>query len=919
MKKLVSILIALSLCLTLIPFGTVFAEEDSAEVNKAAVSALEYLKILGICTEDDSTGSNITRGEFAALSARAGGYMGATGKENIFLDVTEENPYAAFINALAMANIAGGFSNGNFMPDETITVGEAVTLLVRITGYGYQADSIGGYPSGYMTMGKRLDITDGVLAHAGSPLTKDDALILIFNALDVDVMEQIKFGDDSEYAAREGKTLAYNTFRIAHIEGNVTAVDITALKGENLLKPYYVEVGGVTAYVPEGVEAPWEYLGYNVDAYFEYDERENAYFLKWIKKTSKNSEVIIDIEDIEEIGSGYINYSSEDGKTETEDFERVAPVIFNGVATSYPFNEALLKDGEESLSGSVTLLDNTRDGVADVIFVNAYTNIVVGATDPSESIVYDEYNTGKKLVIDTTKDEPYTIVYDLNGEELSFGDLNKDNVLSVYMSKDDADQPYWEIFRSNVIVDGKIVSIGGKGKKEIKIEDTVYEMTDICQKEYSSKIKAGMNVSLLLDKAGKVAGINLGSSLDIAYIIVHDNGEGLSGDIKLKCITDAGDIAVFDIAKSVKIDDKVYSEDDANLIKALISSSKLIYTSLGADSECVAQPMRYKVNESGEITFIDTVAVTGGVAATSKDISGDNALFMGARGKHRYREGGYVFGEKFLATASTKFFTCADPEIVDWTDEEDYDVVTVRNFAGGTSYDTLPLFYRDDIMSASHVMYIGETSANFTYEHRLSVVSDIYEGLVDGKAGTIVEVVGQGGKATLKFEEDTTFIGASAAEILTPQDLKIGDVIRYMTNNKGYVYKTNGIELYYRIQEGRTVKTASDAIGSFMISFGYAADKASDGMKMLKTQNKSDLATATEDKYVYIPNYNACSYVLYDDSHPLKTQWVKGGSWSSIMSYKDVGNDCTQVILQADTMTPRVMIIIKKKGATINE
>ena len=301
-----------------------------------------------------------------------------------------------------------------------------------------------------------------------------------------------------------------------------------------------------------------------------------------------------------------------------------------------------------------------------------------------------------------------------------------------------------------------------------------------------------------------------------------------------------------------------------------------------------------------------------GTAATAKDISGDNALFMGVRGTYRYREGGYVFGEKFLANTSTAFFTYPDPSIGPWNDEDDYDVLTVKNLTGGISYDTMPLFYRDDSMVATHVIYCGAAEAKFNEADKLCIVSNVYKGMTDGEEATIVEVVGGEGKVELKFEKDATFTGASDSEILTPDDLKIGDVIRYKTNRKGYVYAKNGIKLYYRIQDDKKVSVETDGIASFSLKYGYAVDKASDGLKMMKTDNKAELDTIDENKCVYVPNYSYCSYIVYDDSHPNKEQWVKSGSWASIMSYKDVGKDCTKIIVQADTMTPRAIIIIRK-------
>ena len=938
MKRLISILMALCLMFTVLPMGVAFADEAEAdeavlisaeetaeepEVNQAAEDALSYLTALGVLDEEATLSGGITRGEFAALAAKIGGYTGGDANANIFYDVTGENPYAEYINALASANIIGGFSSGNFLPDDAITIGEAVTILVRITGYGYRAESTGGFPAGYMQTAKWYDMLDNVSSKQSSTaLSKEDALILLFNALDVDVMEQIVFGSDSEFVAREGKTLAYNTFKIVHLEGAVESVDLSALKGDNSLKAYYTKIDNTLVYIPDG--NVWEYLGYNVDAYCEYDNREDYYTLKWIRKTNKNEEFVIDIEDIEDIGSGYIQYSTDDGVKKKKNFEKVAPVIFNGAATSKPFNMSLLEENSELLSGSVMLLDNDNDSVGDVIFVSAYTDIVASTVDSIGNTVYDAYSSARKIKIDTMHD-PYTIVYSLEGEELGIGDIKGDDVLSVYKSQDDAYQQYWTIYRSNQRVEGKIVSIGGTEKKEIRFADATYEMTDACKTQFASKIKAGMNVTLLLNKAGKIAGINLGSTLAFAYIVAADAGSGLKGAVQLKVMTESGSIVIMSLASKVKIDEDLYEATDSEkILEVLTATSRMVYAS-PSDSGYIGQAIRYNTNTNGEINFIDTIAVRykdgAAVAATSADISGDNALFAGPYGNHRYREGGYVFGEKFLANTSTKFLMHPDPTAADFSnEEEDYGVITVKNLTGGQYYNTMALYYKDDSMVASHVIFCGKDSG-FSDTSYIGVVSGVYEALVKDKIGTIVEVTGKGGKVEVKFEQGSTFSAGKDADgntvYMEPDDLKVGDVIRYKTNEiTGYAYTEDAVVLYYRIQDGTTVTTASSDIGaSFSLKYGYAADVASDGLKMLKTSDKSALKTATESDYIYVPKYSSCSYVLYDDSHPNEEQWVKTANWNSILSYKHAGDDCTQLIVQADVMTPRMMIIIKKKGA----
>jgi len=410
---------------------------------------------------------------------------------------------------------------------------------------------------------------------------------------------------------------------------------------------------------------------------------------------------------------------------------------------------------------------------------------------------------------------------------------------------------------------------------------------------------------------------------------------GLNGKVRVKILLQTGENVIFDLADTVKIDEKTYKKGDAGIITALKDASDLIYddtysTAKGGsvnnviapyNPDSVVQLARYKTNINGEITFIDTIVskYVDGVAqkATVDDIVGDNALFMGEWGKNRYRAGVYMFG-KFFGTKSTIIFAHPEMNTVNWDDEEHYKVLIYSNFVASNSvlHLTLPFYTNDDQVSASYILYEGTGRTVLDETAKLSVVKDVTQALVGDKVETVARIVGGAGAQEIYFESDFKFTVNS--EEWTPEMLQIGDILRASTNFDGYVEE---VELYYRIQDGTeftTIGTSSDADwynNGFLLRLGYPYKVKADGFTMLQPSvapNKSAIETADLTKVDYIPYYNKCTYIVYDDSHRDQTSWVSTGTYNSILSYEAVGNNCVQVFVQANVGRPETIIIIRK-------
>ncbi len=71
----------------------------------------------------------------------------------MFDDVSAEHWANGYINLAVSQGIIEGDGDGNFRPNAPISYAEAMTIMVRATGYTVSAEENGGYPHGYMKTG----------------------------------------------------------------------------------------------------------------------------------------------------------------------------------------------------------------------------------------------------------------------------------------------------------------------------------------------------------------------------------------------------------------------------------------------------------------------------------------------------------------------------------------------------------------------------------------------------------------------------------------------------------------------------------------------------------------------------------------------------------------------------------------------
>lgn len=179
MKKIISALLALSICLSSV---CVLADGESEDI----MPLLNDLEIMvGDGDGNYRLDDNVSRAEFtkiAVSASKAKNTVAVGAKVSPFTDVTYKHWSAPYVRAAVTAGIAEGYIDATFRPDNTVSYEEALTMLLRVLGY--TTDDFGfSWPYGQVGLADSLDITKNTDANIGDALTRRQVARLVYNTL----------------------------------------------------------------------------------------------------------------------------------------------------------------------------------------------------------------------------------------------------------------------------------------------------------------------------------------------------------------------------------------------------------------------------------------------------------------------------------------------------------------------------------------------------------------------------------------------------------------------------------------------------------------------------------------------------------------------------------------------------------------
>ena len=152
-KRVLTWLTAVCMALTMLPLPTAWAAQTvtfSDVTDRNTAMAVETLRLMDVL---DGYGDGtfrpeaiLTRAQFCKMVVYAMGAedeLGLYRTVTVFPDVKPSHWAAGYINMAAKGKkVISGYPDGLFHPDQTVTTGQAVTILLRMLGY--KDENIGG-------------------------------------------------------------------------------------------------------------------------------------------------------------------------------------------------------------------------------------------------------------------------------------------------------------------------------------------------------------------------------------------------------------------------------------------------------------------------------------------------------------------------------------------------------------------------------------------------------------------------------------------------------------------------------------------------------------------------------------------------------------------------------------------------------
>ena len=488
-QRLFALLLAVCMVSSLlaVPASAADTVRFSDVTDQDTAVAVETLRLMGVLDGygDGSfrPSAQLNRAQFCKMAVYAlsgESELGLYRTVTVFPDVKPSHWAASYINMAAKGKtIISGYPDGKFHPERPVTVGQAVTILLRMLGY--KDENVGGvWPDSYMAVGATIGLTDGVGTNGNAPLTRGQAAKLFLNLLRAEKQDGGNYLDSlgqtrstvlaSSTAGNDGKSFkTADGSEISLASGKTSSGILNGRKGTLLLN----KNGKAVTFVPEAAGSS-----------------------RTVTIAACTATTI----------------TASDGVKYT--LESTTKTYYNGEETTWANASSWLH------AGNTVTLSRDSSGTVTYVFVGG------GSTSVSAVVVYENRSSVGFDAI-TGGVTGYSIYK--NGSSAGLGDLRKYDV-ATYSSAtnsvrvcDTRVTVYYESCTPNPKEPSSITVLGGL---ELTVLPTAMESL--------SKFKPGDQMTLLLTEDGQVAG-----AVEASGNTARDNAVGIvrGGTVQLLCGT----------------------------------------------------------------------------------------------------------------------------------------------------------------------------------------------------------------------------------------------------------------------------------------------------------------------------------------------------------------------------------------------
>lgn len=568
MKKIVSlVLVAMFSMLTVVFPQNITAAETEMTVNPEQTA---FFETFAVFPNFGGVNDTFTRGEMAAVVANILNYGGGTLYLETAKNITDigDCVYAAEVKTVVEYGIMIGYEMPDgtiaFRPDDPITVGEMVKVLVNLLEYEPLAQARGGYPLGYAEVAKNIHLLGDMELDMEASL--GTAVSLVYKALHTALPNYSTNGEGIiNNSNNNTNTYIEEYWNIVWDEGILQSNAFLSMDG---LPPTAVGMVRINdnVYSSAMLYENMEYLGQRVRFYIDYNDIDKETIVCMFPVSKKNIKIYAtagDVFDIEASGkitvlqdNKKVTYNMSKNAFVYENYQYLGPADM--VDTAY-----LLDILAEGNTADITLIDNDGDETFDFVWVRQYQNIVV------KNFLYPEFKItgkyGEKLEMRNAFDKDKIFLWDENGALFNLKDIEKNIVLSLMIEQDSEGEIEKAIgFGSALQVSGRIKERSDdglliNGENYLHTPEYLEQLT--LNNSNVKELKIGMETTFLLNKFNMIAAINVSELSEeiesqIGFISKISKGSGVSDKVECLLYGTDGNLVTAEFSDKVTINGK---------------------------------------------------------------------------------------------------------------------------------------------------------------------------------------------------------------------------------------------------------------------------------------------------------------------------------------------------------------------------
>jgi len=740
MKRWSCILLICMLFVQLLPGVQASENQDARELE--TLIGLEILS--GYSAEAFNPNGYVSAGAYANA------VLNLIQDEEVFDNIATEHSIQLAKERLLLEGIK------DFQKQRTVLGHQALDILLRGLGYKMLLDN----GQDVVTAASGVGINTAGLG-AETPLTNAKMVSLLYDALEV---HPFVFDMDS-YQVDEDMTILERFRKITKVEGIVTQNSYTDLTDTPVSGDAHLVIDGVHYAITN--EADHDLLGLRVEAYVKELEHDDQLVYA---RPYRNEILSIKREDVESVDDAIrmLEYE-QDGRIKREKISPTVKVIYNGTAYT-DYEVADFKAG----NGQITMIDNDRDGIYDVVKITAYKTMIVKSVSSFDGVITNRYTydaENQSYTVDMDNDETEYIIV-RNGKVSSFNEIMARDVLQIAEAKGTAGKRTF-IYASSQVADGDLTATADE-EHTVCLDEKAYTLSDAYllaeEDPLYTQLIAGSRYRFYLDTFGRVA-----YAEELLYDVV-------SYGFMTKLFRDENTDRYYVQLFATDGQWHQYMLRENIRYNGEKTADKVVFADLTNEQEVLSQKqmIRYRTNKASEISLLDTAQLANGYVEDQFTQFAVNEL------EYRSECGWFINSDVYLNSDAVIMML---PE--DLADKSGYTVKNVSWLTNGRNV-SCTVYDMDEWGKSSLLTVVNDEAAGLKAVENadLCVVESVREVLTSDETVCQQVVLHQPfyGKVTLLSDDKNRFTGMLS-----------GDIVQIATDVNS---KVTAARVLYSVSEG---------------------------------------------------------------------------------------------------------------------